>query len=136
MGKKLEDAYNKAATLGGKFEGIVFTRFELTERFARSGLADARKLLDPENGKFKGCKELRGDKKLPYKEHQGFKRKLRSNKLSLGKAGRWLSRRVNRTALTRRRPFGKQLLTKILKADLFTLNCAKMSSTRSKTLNR
>ena len=59
---KLEEAIKKAVALGPDiYKGIIFTRYGMSARVARAGLATARQALDPENEKFKGCECVKGE---------------------------------------------------------------------------
>ena len=59
---KLEEAVKKAAALGhDTYKGIIFTRYGISARLARTGLAEARQAFDPDNEKFKGCEDVKGE---------------------------------------------------------------------------
>ena len=60
---KLEEALKAGANLGATiFRGIVFTKSGFMARVTKEGLAKARKELDPEDERFRGCEDIRGDK--------------------------------------------------------------------------
>ena len=69
---KLEEALKAGGSLGAAIcRGVVFTKSGFMARVTKEGLAKARKELDPEDERFTGCEDIRGDRRFTI---QGIQR--------------------------------------------------------------